>query len=359
MDKKKTIDINQIPLARKLLYSLLPVVALLLVTEIGLRVIYFQSTATRSPLAAVVAFNYAKNLILLKVAQARVGNMDLPKNISEQLYGDEGRLLFDEFKSRYEENFADLVSEANKIETKLIVVYVPSEDFYSKDAIMKANREFYSSLCLKYGVGFIDLTNRFLEYPSDVVTLLPENGHLSRFGNKIVADEIGNYIELHLNNYQSDFHFSSRPRLLGDLKPNDNSVWEIAPEMPYRVIVNSQGLRMYNDISFPKEKQRILILGDSFTFGPYLDNHDTYPELLQKKYLNKEFINAGVAGYTITDEVSLFIERAKYVEPDITILQVLDNDLQDLFYYKRNQFDRKREVYKPTELETQFLNKLR
>jgi len=55
-----------------------------------------------------------------------------------------------------------------------------------------------------------------------------------------------------------------------------------------------------------------------------------------QKYSDKEVINAGVAGYTITDEVSLFVERAKYVEPDITILQVLDNNLHDLLYFKRN-----------------------
>ena len=110
----------------------------------------------------------------------------------------------------------------------------------------------------------------------------------------------------------------------------------------------------YN-LTFPKKKQKILILGDSYTFGPYLPNYHVYPNLLDKKYSDKEIINAGVAGYTITDESSLFMERAKCVEPDITVLQVLDRDLHDLFYFKRNQFDRNGKVHTPSRLEEEFL----
>jgi lysophospholipase L1-like esterase len=128
--------------------------------------------------------------------------------------------------------------------------------------------------------------------------------------------------------------------------------------MPYQVITNIQGLRMEYDLTFPKQKQRILILGDSFTFGPYLSNHHCYPNLLDKKYSDKEIINAGKAGYTVTDEVSLFMERAKYVEPDITVLQVLENDIEELFYFLKNQYNRKGRTFKPSQEEIELMQQL-
>jgi lysophospholipase L1-like esterase len=112
--------------------------------------------------------------------------------------------------------------------------------------------------------------------------------------------------------------------------------------MPYRVITNSQGLRKKADVIFPKsnEKTRILFIGDSFTFGPYLDNHDGYPQLVEQKTENIEAINAGIAGYTVCDEYSYFADRGKYIEPDIVVLQVVDNDLYGFFPHKQKAFCR-------------------
>jgi len=113
---------------------------------------------------------------------------------------------------------------------------------------------------------------------------------------------------------------------------------------------------MYHDLTFPKSRQRILFLGDSFTFGPYLPAHDVFPGLLGKKFPDIEFVNAGKAGYTITDEASLFSERAKFLEPDVTVLQVLDNDLYGLMYFKLIQFDRKQRLFEPTPAEKELLD---
>jgi lysophospholipase L1-like esterase len=115
---------------------------------------------------------------------------------------------------------------------------------------------------------------------------------------------------------------------------------------------------MSEDLDVPKTRTRVLCLGDSFTFGPYLPNHDTYPELLGAMDTSLEVINAGICGYTITDEVSLFVESAQYVAPDITVLQVLDNDIYGLFYFKKNEFDRKRMKYEPSRLEKEFIDRI-
>ena len=144
--------------------------------------------------------------------------------------------------------------------------------------------------------------------------------------------------------------------MCGDLAPNSAEVWTENLKMPYLVKVNQQGFRMAEDIAIPKIKQRVLCLGDSFTFSPYLPNHDTYPALLSARVPEMEVINAGVGGYTITDEAGLFIEKAKYVAPDITVLQVLDNDITDLFWFHRNEFDRSHKTFRPSKNEQEFID---
>jgi len=128
--------------------------------------------------------------------------------------------------------------------------------------------------------------------------------------------------------------------------------------MPYFVDTNAQGLRLSYELQFPKTRLRLLALGDSFTFGPFLGNGDTYPGQLVRLRPDWEVVNAGVCGYTVTDELSLFEERAQFAEPDVVILQVLDNDLCDLLFFRRNEFDRHHRLHRPSPAEAAFLASL-
>lgn len=329
----------------------MPLLLLLILAETGARYFYYEKTGKNKGALAIVAVAKEIRLkVLSKMASRFVANLPKEANVLQALYSEQGKQLLGEIKGKYEENFKKLNQEIISVNAKLVVLYFPSDGY--------ENREFFETLAKKYKADYLDLTDIFFQYPKEFITLLPENDHLSRFGNQIVALELGNFLEKY-KNQKSDFSFSSRPKILGDLSPNDNTVWGYEPTMPYRVITNKQGLRMDYNLTFPKQKQRILILGDSFSFGPYLNNHDTYPVLLNKKYPEKEIINAGIASYTIEDEASLFLERAKFVEPDIVILQVLDNDVTDFFASKRNKFNRKKVSIVPTKVEIEFLNNLK
>ena len=349
---------KKISFLKTVLFSLIPLTAVFVVAEVGLRTTLYQYRS-RYVLALQEVYEKAHQLVITKLVERRLGNLNIPGGTREALYTDDGSLLLHEFQGRYEANFSQLVQETEKIGSKLMMVYIPSDDFHSKLHQMDVNRAFFAELCAKYHIPFLDVTEKFLKYPSDVVTLLPADNHLSRFGNQIVADEIGQTILSLFRGYKSGVHFDVRPALLGDFRPNDDSIWTQNPSLPYHVRINSQGLRMDSDLNFPKTKQRILILGDSVTFGVFLHGHDTYPGLLNRKYPDNEFVNAGVQGYTVFQELSLFKERAKYAEPDVTVLQVLDNDLYDFYYFRLNEFDRERKSHEPSALEQSLLQKLR
>jgi len=350
--------VGSMPFYKKIIFALLPLAILLILLETGARLVYYQMAGNHKS-ALVGAFYKLKDKVTLAGSTKKVETVEhhLPKGAKGALFNPEGAELLAYFQELYERSFRELVQEADKLGSRLIVLY-PSSGFGKDSRSRDLCRSFYKGLAGKYRVDFADVTAAFARYPAETVTLLPQNGHLSRFGNQLVVEELSKFIQGDASRRRVAA-FNTRPPLLGDLLPRENKIWMFVPAMPYRVVVNSQGLRMDHDLAFPKKRPRILCLGDSFTFGPYLPGHDTYPGLLQQKYPDKEVINAGICGYTITDEVSLLKQRAKYCEPDIIILQALDNDLLDFFYFRRQIFARDRQDFKPTPQEEEYFARLK
>ena len=108
------------------------------------------------------------------------------------------------------------------------------------------------------------------------------------------------------------------------------------------------------DLAFPKAKQRILFIGDSGFFFPFLDNKDIATNLLQVKFPDKEFLNACNWGYALDDYITLFEERAKFTEPDVVMLQTSGTDILDMFFSHRNRFSRNPQAHQPSAVEKAY-----
>ena len=120
----------------------------------------------------------------------------------------------------------------------------------------------------------------------------------------------------------------------GDLTPNLNHVERLYNIRPYFLQTNSVGLR--NDREIEENAVRILAIGDSFTYGMYVHNHETFPARLEER-LNQllapevQVLNAGVPGYTIQDELEYLHEKGLALEPDVVILGTYTNDVFDFY----------------------------
>lgn len=289
--------------------------------------------------------------------RANAGHKEKYKNAWITLFSAKGDNLRAEFENKYEKYFTQMVQSAKQAKTKLIVLYIPSTHPESDKAVSEPLcRKFYKRLTDKHGVEYLDLTDTLRKYDWNDLTLLPQNGHLCRYGNRVVAKTLNEYLRKYFD-FRSPVKMTKGMGIFGGLKPSRQDIWNNNPAMAYRVYTNRQGFRKKYDLK-EKKKQRILILGDSFTFGPFVPNHDTYPTLLEHINPQLEVINGAVCGYSIPEEYFLFHTKAKHVAPDITILQVLDNDLYGFFYFKRNQYDLERKIYTPSTLEESFLKKL-
>ena len=115
------------------------------------------------------------------------------------------------------------------------------------------------------------------------------------------------------------------PLLGWKLKPNVKDLPEFNGKM---INTNSHGIRSLQEIDYekPTGKIRILILGESFTFGTEVGDEETYPAFLQKYLPQADVINFGVFGYGF-DQMLLYLKEfgLKY-HPDIVVIPFLETD---------------------------------
>ena len=104
------------------------------------------------------------------------------------------------------------------------------------------------------------------------------------------------------------------------------------------VEINSQGLRDREfTMAKPSDTYRILILGDSVTFGWGVAQDEAFAKVLERR-LNEgpppgmgpkvEVMNAGVGNYNTSQEVAYFRERGVHYRPDLVILAYFLNDAE-------------------------------
>jgi hypothetical protein len=143
----------------------------------------------------------------------------------------------------------------------------------------------------------------------------------------------------------------------GDLQPNLNVIERTNRSFPYLLQTNSAGLRNSAEINDDPAVFRILALGDSFTFGYFVDNYETYPARLEER-LNQllptrfQVLNAGVPGYTIADELSYLKDKGFALEPDLVIIGFYTNDILDFYPPIREHFAREVILQQRTAFET-------
>ena len=111
---------------------------------------------------------------------------------------------------------------------------------------------------------------------------------------------------------------------------------------------------MNKDVEPNKTKQRILFLGDSEMYFPFLDNDFTGTEILQKQNPDKEILNAAMWGYTLSDYLSLYKEKAKKSSADVVVVITNGNDILDYYFTQRNLMGRNTQATKPNANEEKY-----
>jgi len=120
--------------------------------------------------------------------------------------------------------------------------------------------------------------------------------------------------------------------LIYSLRPGAEGSW-IEGEFAEESRINSLGLRGDELGEAGSFEKRILILGDSMTFGHGVSHGEPYPSVLEDTFRTEqreiEVVNAGVKGYGTDHSLLLFSKRLRSLQPDLVILAVYPNDYWD------------------------------
>jgi hypothetical protein len=272
----------------------------------------------------------------------------------EEMMGDAA--LWAELKGKYQQNLTTLNDKIKATGAKLVVMYVTPEFGESMTPTQRDGKPFIENACTEMGIDFVDLTTSMIGKKPEEVTHMPIDGHWSKAGAQLLATDLEKVITANTA-HKATATYAERPTLFGDQKAKQDEVLDGGKSLPYRLQTNGQGLRMDYDLAFPKTKQRILFIGDSGFFFPFMDNKDIVSNLLQAKFADKEFANACNWGYAMDDYISLFDERAKYIEPDVVLLQTSGTDIMDMYFSHRNRFSRSKQASMPSATEKAFYEK--
>lgn len=110
---------------------------------------------------------------------------------------------------------------------------------------------------------------------------------------------------------------------------------QIAGEHPYngRMVPFHTNSRGWRGREYPIQKDRgttrIVVLGDSYTWGYRVRDEDVYPEVLQSLLENVETINLGVPAYATAQEMEYFKREGLQFQPDIVLLAFCLNDFDE------------------------------
>ena len=171
----------------------------------------------------------------------------------------------------------------------------------------------------------------------------------------IVAGEIAAILFIGANIYKNKIHaaasvYSIRKKDITIAPDGElHNFFELAPShtmqgkpdwLPYQTIqtINADGLNERFDYAVPKPAHtfRIVSLGDSYTYGIYVNTAENYSELLEDM-LNRrlgcdaikkfEVINLGVPGYDARYSAERFMRRGIKYSPDLVIWIIKNEDL--------------------------------
>ncbi|WP_026995464.1 hypothetical protein [Flectobacillus major] len=261
--------------------------------------------------------------------------------------------VYTELQNRYKAQLSKLNSLTKANGAQLVITFLTPEVGNSLTQINKEGKGLIEGYCKELNIPYFDLTTKIADMDPAVITQIPKDGHWSKEGAKVVANELAPIIK-QFGNVKSSATFAQKPEVWGDLTPNTDEISDGGKGLPYRVKSNAQGFRMDTDLATTKTKQRILLMGDSEFYFPFLDNKFTGSAILQDMFPDKEIINSAMWGYSIDDYISLYNEKAKFAEPDVIIVEANGNDILDLYFSHRNRFSRVKQPKKPTALEEQY-----
>src|SRR5688572_1079159 len=139
-------------------------------------------------------------------------------------------------------------------------------------------------------------------------------------------------LRIYIDNLTPERRQPTGTALLKDI-PGSERIYGLTPRLPPPTRINSFGFRGPEiALTKPSGVFRILMLGDSITYGNAVDWDQTFSYQLQQllndqgSSMRFEVLNLGVSGYNSRQELASLRELGMQFAPDLVVLNVCLND---------------------------------
>ncbi len=140
------------------------------------------------------------------------------------------------------------------------------------------------------------------------------------------------------------FYENQKNTVIIDIPP-----WKNGQKVKYSL--NNDGLNSLRECSIdkPTSTLRIMAIGDSFTFGQFVNTRDNWTTILENllnkkqpcsKYTKYEVINLGVMDYDIQYAAEEYRIKGKKYDPDLIIWFLKDDDFMTINEYQQPIYDK-------------------
>ena len=131
--------------------------------------------------------------------------------------------------------------------------------------------------------------------------------------------------------------YAPDPHAIFRSKPNTRERSTLGRGTVWSWTTNSVGFRGSREYAIPKPAgtRRVVVLGDSFTFGFGVEDHQTYAAILEQRLdsacggTDVEVVNAGVSGFSTSQELALLEHDGASLASDAVVVGFFVNDPQD------------------------------
>lgn len=264
---------------------------------------------------------------------------------------------WEELKKRYRHYFKQLIGNMKREEVQPVICWMTTEVGPAETSIQRQSKTFIRGLCQEENIPFEDFSSLLEDRKPEEITHMPRDGHLNKRGLRLIAGRLEGIIREH-GGHRSKLSFSpgERPTLMGELEPHQDVILDGGKNIPYRLITNASGLRMKRPVRFDNSGQRVLLMGDSGFYFPFVDNKSTPTAILRNVFPDKEVLNVANWAYTLSDYYWQWQERARYLEPDLVLIQSTGDDIADFYFTHQRRFsrDRRTRPFDPSSTEKKF-----
>lgn len=128
------------------------------------------------------------------------------------------------------------------------------------------------------------------------------------------------------------------------MPPDTVMVNEMPGEWAFTYTVNADGYRGEAvPTSNADDKDKIVILGDSYSFGLGVNDGEEFPAIMSERLQSSHnIINLGSAGWGLGQQIRRYFEFGQLFKPSTVILQYSANDVPDNLYHAVTETDGER-----------------